>query len=126
MPILSIQETTKVPSGLIAMSVRPAQSSPVTWTGVPTRVTLSNVRDSRRSALTAIRATGFVDAAAAKGLSTPELAATIKFDEGKKEEKVALAKSGADGFASRAGEPGAAKVDASAIDAVTKALQELK
>ena len=78
------------------------------------------------SALTGIRATGFVDAAAAKGLSTPELAATIKFDEGKKEEKVALAKSGADGFASRAGEPGAAKVDASAIDAVTKALQELK
>ena len=82
--------------------------------------------DTLLSALTAIRATGFVDAAAAKGLSTPELAATIKFDEGKKEEKVALAKSGADGFASRAGEPGAAKVDASAIDAVTKALQELK
>jgi hypothetical protein len=82
--------------------------------------------DTLLSALTGIRATGFVDAAAAKGLSTPELSATIKFDEGKKEEKVALAKSGTDGFASRAGEPGAAKVDASAIDAVTKALQELK
>ena len=82
--------------------------------------------DTLLSALTGIRATGFVDAAAAKGLSTPELSATIKFDEGKKEEKVALAKSGADGFASRAGEPGAAKIDASAIDAVTKALQELK
>jgi hypothetical protein len=39
---------------------------------------------------------------------------------------VALAKSGTDGFASRAGEPGAAKVDVSAIDAVAKALQELK
>jgi hypothetical protein len=83
--------------------------------------------DTLLSALTGIRATGFVDgAAASKALSTPELSATIKFDEGKKEEKVALAKSGTDGFASRAGEPGAAKIDASAIDAVTKALQELK
>ena len=82
--------------------------------------------DRLLSALTGIRATGFVDTAAAKALSAPELSATIKFDEGKKEDKVALAKSGTDGFASRAGEPGAAKIDASAIDAVTKALQELK
>jgi hypothetical protein len=82
--------------------------------------------DTLLSALTNIRATGFVDAAAAKALSTPELSATIKFDEGKKEDKVAVAKSGTDGFASRAGEPGAAKIDPSAIDAVTKALQELK
>jgi hypothetical protein len=82
--------------------------------------------DTLLSALTGIRATGFVDTAAAKALSAPELSATIKFDEGKKEDKVALAKSGTDGFASRAGEPGAAKIDASAIDAVTKALQELK
>ncbi len=82
--------------------------------------------DTLLSALTAIRATGFVDAAAAKALSTPELSATIKFDEGKKEDKVALARSGTDGFASRAGEPGAAKIDPAGIDAVTKALQELK
>ena len=82
--------------------------------------------DTLLSALTGIRATGFVDAAAAKGLSTPELSATIKFDEGKKEEKVTLGKAGTDAFASRAGEPGAAKVDASAIDGTVKALQELK
>jgi hypothetical protein len=83
--------------------------------------------DALVSALTGIRATGFVDAAAAaKALAAPELAVTIKFDEGKKEEKVALGKAGSDAFASRAGEPGAAKVDASAIDAAAKALQELK
>jgi hypothetical protein len=83
--------------------------------------------DSLLSSLTNLRATGFVDAAAAaKPLSAPELTATVKFDEGKKEEKVTLAKAGSEGFASRAGEPGAAKVDASAIDAATKALQELK
>ena len=79
------------------------------------------------SALTGLRATGFVEApAAAKALAAPELAVAIKFDEGKKEERVTLAKSGSDAFASRAGEPGAAKVDASAVDGAVKALQELK
>ena len=82
--------------------------------------------DALLSALTAIRATGFVDPAAAKALSTPELSVAIKFDEGKKEDKVALARSGTDGFASRAGEPGAAKIDPASIDAATKALRELK
>ena len=82
--------------------------------------------DTLLSAVTAIRATGFVDAAAAKALSTPELSVAIKFDEGKKEDKVALARSGTDGFAARTGEPGAAKIDSAGIDAVTKALQELK
>ena len=83
--------------------------------------------DKLVSALTGIRATGFVDApAAAKALAAPELAVSIKFDEGKKEEKVTLGKAGTDAFASRAGEPGAAKVDASAIDGAVKALQELK
>jgi hypothetical protein len=83
--------------------------------------------DALVSALTGIRATGFVDApAAAKALAAPELAVTIKFDEGKKEEKVTLGKAGTDAFASRAGEPGAAKVDASGIDNAAKALQELK
>lgn len=83
--------------------------------------------DKLVSALTGLRATGFVEApAAAKALAAPELAVTIKFDEGKKEERVTLAKSGTDAFASRAGEPGAAKVDAVAIDNAAKALQELK
>jgi Domain of unknown function (DUF4340) len=83
--------------------------------------------DALLSALTGMRATGFVDAAAAaKALAAPELAVTVKFDDGKKEERVTLAKSGTDAFGSRAGEPGAAKVDASAIDAAVKALQELK
>jgi hypothetical protein len=83
--------------------------------------------DALVSAITGIRATAFVDAAAAaKALAAPELAVAVKFDEGKKEERVALAKAGADAFGARAGEPGAAKVDASAIDAAVKALQELK
>ena len=82
--------------------------------------------DTLLSALTNMRATGFVDASAAKALASPELTASIKFDDSKKEDRVTLARSGSEGFAARANEPGAAKVEASAIDAVTKALQELK
>src|SRR6185503_13026459 len=44
------------------------------------------------SALTAARATSFVDSAAKPGLDKPELTATVKSDEGKREEKVTLAK----------------------------------
>jgi Domain of unknown function (DUF4340) len=79
------------------------------------------------SAITTARATSFVDAAAAaKALAAPELTVAIKFDEGKKEERVTFAKSGTDAFAARGGEQGAAKIDASTIDAITKALLELK
>jgi hypothetical protein len=82
--------------------------------------------DALLSALTGTRATGFVDAAPPKALESPELTATIRFDDGKKEERVTFAKSGSDAFAVRNGEPGAAKIDGSAIDSITKALQELK
>ena len=83
--------------------------------------------DTLLSALTGARATAWVnDPAAAKALASPELSATVKFDEGKKEERVTLTKAGADAFASRGGEPGAAKIDATTVDTIVKALQELK
>lgn len=95
--------------------------------------------DALMSAITSLRATGFVDAATAeKALAKPELTITIRFGAGtapqatggsreaEKEEKVTFAKSGSDVLAARAGEPGAAKLEATALDGVTKALQELK
>jgi hypothetical protein len=83
--------------------------------------------DSLLTALTGVRATAFVDSpAASKALASPDISVTIRFDEGKKEERVAFAKSGSEAFASRAGEPGAASVETSAVDGITKALQELK
>jgi hypothetical protein len=78
------------------------------------------------SAITAARATGFVDSPAKTGLDKPELTVTVKFDEGKREEKASFARSGADGYASRAGEPGAAKVDIAAIENIVKSLEALK
>ena len=78
------------------------------------------------SAVTNARATGFVDATAKTGLDKPELSVTIKSDEGKREEKVAFGRSGKDVYASKAGEPGAAKIDDTTIDNILKALEELK
>lgn len=79
------------------------------------------------SAITGARATTFVDEPAArKALAGPELTALVRFDDGKKEERVIFARAGSDVFASRAGDPGAARIDAATLDAIVKALQELK
>ena len=78
------------------------------------------------TALTNARATGFEPKAAATGLDTPELTATIKFDDGKKTEKVTFGKKGTDAFARREGDTVAAKIDASTLDSIVKAFDALK
>ena len=77
------------------------------------------------SAATQTRATSFADAAAKTGLESPTLRIAIKSGEPQKEEIVTFAKSGDKAFASRAGDPGAAVIDASSIDNISKALDEL-
>jgi hypothetical protein len=73
-----------------------------------------------------LRAQSWVDAKTKTGLDTPVLVVTIRFDEGKREEKVTFGKVGADVFASAAGQPGAAKVDATEFDDALKALDAVK
>ncbi|SRR6266542_2482174 len=77
------------------------------------------------SAASAARATGFVDSTAKTGLEKPELTVSLTYDEGK-QERVAFARAGGAAYASRAGSPGAAKIDASTIDSIVKALEDLK
>jgi hypothetical protein len=77
------------------------------------------------SAASAARATGFADATAKTGLDKPELSVMLKYDEGK-EERVTFARAGGAAYASRTGSPGTAKVDASTIEAIVKALEDLK
>jgi hypothetical protein len=79
--------------------------------------------DALVTALSNTRAAGFVDKAPA--LDTPEITATLKFDEGK-QDKVAFARKGTDAFARRDGDAGAAKIDASALDGIIKALDAIK
>lgn len=78
------------------------------------------------TALTNARATGFETKIGTTGLDTPEIAVAIKFDDGKKEEKVTFARKGADGFARREGDATAARIDLPTLEAVIKAFDALK
>ncbi len=78
------------------------------------------------TALTNTRASGFESKQAATGLDNPELTASIKFDDGKKQEKVIFGKKGSDAFARREGDATAAKIDAATLDSIIKAFDALK
>jgi hypothetical protein len=78
------------------------------------------------SSVTNTRATSFVESTAKTGLDKPELTVAIKYDDGKKEDRVTFGRSGADAYAARAGTPGAAKIDAATLDSIIKALDSLK
>jgi hypothetical protein len=67
----------------------------------------------------------FADPAAKTGLDMPILTVTAKYDEGKKEERVTFGKTGSDVYASRPGEPGAAKINPTEYDEIIKKLDEL-
>ena len=75
--------------------------------------------------LESIRAASFVDSTAKTGLDSPAMTVYAKFDDGKKEERVTFGKSGTDVYASRPGEPGAAKVSPMEFDDINKKLDEL-
>ncbi len=78
------------------------------------------------ASLTDLTAASFVDAKAKTGADAPAAVVLAKFDDNKKEEKVVFGKVGSDIFAVRAGEPGAARIDAAKFDAAMKALDALK
>jgi uncharacterized protein DUF4340 len=98
-----------------------------TWKRVsPTAADVDREKsDSLLSKLSNIRAASFVETTAKTGLDKPALTVTVKFDDGKKEEKVTFGQAGADVFVSRPGEPGAAKVDAADFNEAIKTLDEL-
>ena len=81
--------------------------------------------DSLLSRLSNMRAASFVDAAAKTGINMPAMTVVAKFDDGKKEERVAFGKVDTDVYAARPGEPGAAKVDAMDFTEANKTLDEL-
>jgi Domain of unknown function (DUF4340) len=81
--------------------------------------------ESLLSRLSNMRATSFADSTAKTGLDKPELTVYVKFDDGKKEERVNFGKSGDDVYASRPAEPGAAKVDATDLTEALKTLDEI-
>lgn len=76
--------------------------------------------------LSGMRAQSFADDKTQTGLDAPVGAVKTTFDDGKKTETVTLGRAGADVFAGRADEPGAARLDATDFDETLKALDEFK
>jgi hypothetical protein len=82
--------------------------------------------DDLVAAVTGARAAGFVESTAKTGLDAPELTVAVTSSEGQRQEKVAFARAGADGYARRDGEPGAMTIDIASIENIVKALEALK
>jgi len=80
--------------------------------------------DALLAKLANMRADKFVDTTANTGLDKPAMTIAVKFDEGKKEERVSFGKSGEDVYATVLG-PGAAKTDANDFSESMKSLDEL-
>lgn len=81
------------------------------------------------SAITAARASGPAGTAGKPGpaaIAKPELIVAIKYDEGRKEDRVAFGRSGTSALASRAAEPAPVAVEPATLDAIVKALEEIK
>ena len=76
------------------------------------------------SAVTNLRAASFVDAVPAGATQVAQFKAVS--NDGKKTELVTLSQSGADYYATRAGDPGAARMTADEVTAALKALDALK
>ena len=86
----------------------------------------ASAMDGLLSAFSGLSVDGYVGAEVKTGAEAPIAVVTAKFDDGKKTERVVFGKVGSDVFAMRAGEPGAAKVDAAKFDEALKALDAIK
>jgi hypothetical protein len=60
------------------------------------------------------------------GLESPAMVVVVRFDEGRKEERVSFGRVGADVYAGISGQPGAAKVDTAEFEDALKALDAIK
>jgi hypothetical protein len=72
-----------------------------------------------------IRAVSFTPSTAKTGLDQPAMTVIVKFEDGKKEERVSFGKTGSDVYALIPGQPGAGKIEAEKFDEANKTLDEL-
>jgi hypothetical protein len=93
------------------------------WKNAGKDVDLMKAEDALNK-VTGLRATSFDDATH-PSLKTPALVVTLKYGDNKTE-TVTFARSGMDVYASRSGEPGSAKLEATGLDDAMKALDAVK
>jgi hypothetical protein len=84
----------------------------------------SAMMDTPLTKLTNMRVQSWAPSSTKPG--APVLSVVAKYDDGSKQEHASFSKSGSDVYAVRAGEPGAAKVDATEFDDALKALDAVK
>jgi hypothetical protein len=120
-------EMTRGGQTLVLERVKGQGESPDTWRrispnpGDPDREKVETLL----TGLADIRATDFAETTARTGLDQPAMTVAVKFDEGKKEERVSFGQSGGNVFASISGETGAARIDAQKFNDAVKAFDEL-
>ena len=120
-------ELTRNGETVVLDRVKGANDKPDTWKRVspnPGDVDKEKM-DGLLSKLSNMRASSFLDSTAKTGVDKPALVVAVKFDEGKKEEKVTFGQEGNDVYAVRPGEPGAAKADKADLDEATKSFDEI-
>jgi len=86
----------------------------------------SDKMDEFLTKLTNLRVQSWAAPSAKTGTDSPVMTVVVSFDDGKKQERVVFGQVGADTYAGRAGESGAAKLDAAEHEAAIKALDALK
>ena len=77
------------------------------------------------SKLESLRASSFTSSTAKTGLASPAMTVLVKFDDGKKEERITFGKAGTETYAARPDEPGAARIDTAVFNDAVKALDEI-
>lgn len=81
--------------------------------------------DALLTALSGLQVASYLDTLP-KGTATPALTAAVTFDSGKRQERIEFLRIGTEVVATRAGEPGATKVEAARFDEALAALDALK
>ncbi len=76
------------------------------------------------AALADIRAMSFADSKARTGLDAPAATIVVKFDDGKKEDRVQVAKPGTIAYASRTDDPSVATIDSTKFDEAIASIDE--
>lgn len=76
------------------------------------------------AALADIRAMSFSDSKARTGLDAPAATIVVKFDDGRKEDRVQIAKPGSIAYASRADDPSVATIDSTKFDEAIASIDE--
>jgi hypothetical protein len=119
-------EVTRAGQTLVFEKTKTSDKDPEpVWRQVaPTKADIDRTKfEDALSKFSYLRAEAWVDSRANTGLNAPELAVAVRYEEGKKQERVEFGRSGGTVYAAPAGEPGAARLSSKEFDDAVAALE---